>query len=104
MPGDHGVIVLPAEKTKTHESRVTPITARLNAILKMRQTEPDGEDFPPTTEQTSTYPATTVSKLRATARRFEIARRACTHLAQNDKGAPEPRSETPSETPANALH
>lgn len=163
----HGVIVLPAEKTKTHESRVIPITARLKAILEMRKTGPDGKDLPPskhvfgnevgeevksiktawrltcrragianlhfhdlrrefgsrlletpgtslhevqtwlghaTAVQTSTYLATTVTKLQATARRFEVARTVCTNLAQNEKGAPETRSETPSETPANALH
>ena len=44
----HGVIVLPAEKTKTAETRTVPITSRLDAILKMRQTAPDGKDHKPT--------------------------------------------------------
>jgi integrase len=33
-----GTIFLPAEKTKTHEDRTVPITARLHAILDMRHT------------------------------------------------------------------
>jgi integrase len=163
----HGVIVLPAEKTKTAETRTIPVTSRLDAILKMRQTAPDGKDHKPTAYvfgnevgeevksiktawrltcrragianlhfhdlrrefgsrlletpgtslhevqswlghatavQTSTYLATTVTKLQATARRFEMARRDCTNLAQNDESAPEPASETPSNLPANSLH
>ena len=89
-----------------------PLTSRLDAILKMRQTGPDGEDVPTdayvfghaTAVQISTYLVTTVSKLHATARRFEIARRTCTTPAQNEKGAPETPSEAPSGTPASAVH
>ena len=89
-----------------------PFTSRLDAILKMRQTGPDGEDVPTdayvfghaTAVQISTYLATTVSTLHTTARRFEIARRICTTRAHNEKGAPETPSEAPSGTPASALH
>jgi hypothetical protein len=89
---------------------VIPLTSRLDAILKMRQTGRDGEDLPPDAyvfgnevgEQQDSI--TTVSKLHATARRFEIARRTCTTPAQNEKGAPETPSEAPSGTPASAVH
>lgn len=38
-------IVLPADKTKTYETRDIPVTQRLAGILAMRRTAPDGKEF-----------------------------------------------------------
>ncbi len=40
-------IILPAEKTKTREERVIPVSARLRAELEMRRTDPKGDELPP---------------------------------------------------------
>ena len=39
---------LPADKTKTGKARRVPLSTRLQAVLAMRQHDPDGEPFPPT--------------------------------------------------------
>jgi integrase len=38
-------IILPAEKTKTYETRVIPVTARLAAVLDMRRLDSKGKPF-----------------------------------------------------------
>lgn len=40
-------IVLPAEKTKTYETREIPVTQRFAAVLAMRRTAPDGKELEP---------------------------------------------------------
>lgn len=45
---DRGEITLKAQKTKTREHRVIPISQRLRGVLEMARTGPDGEDLPPT--------------------------------------------------------
>lgn len=42
---DAGLIRLRADRTKTNEARLVPMTARLRAVLEMRRTDPDGEAF-----------------------------------------------------------
>jgi integrase len=44
---DAGTVFLPAAKTKTAEDRTISITGRLRAVLDMRRTDPEGEDFGP---------------------------------------------------------
>ena len=39
-------IVLPAERTKTHEARVIPISQRLRAVLDVRRTGSNGSPLP----------------------------------------------------------
>ncbi len=45
---DRGEITLKAQKTKTREHRVIPISQQLRGVLEMARTGPDGEDFPAT--------------------------------------------------------
>lgn len=44
---DRGVLLLPAEITKTRTPRDVPITPSLKAILEMRKHAPDGSEHPP---------------------------------------------------------
>jgi integrase len=44
---DENVIMLPAEKTKTHQSRSIPMTARLRSVLEMRRCDPLGNKLGP---------------------------------------------------------
>jgi integrase len=41
-------IALPASLTKSSAARIVPISPRLLAVLRMRQTDPDGKELPPT--------------------------------------------------------
>jgi integrase len=45
---DRGEITLEAQKTKTREHRIIPISQRLRGVLEMARTGPDGKDFPAT--------------------------------------------------------
>lgn len=47
LDGPRPVLMLPASKTKTGRPREIPISARLAAILKMRRTDPKGNDHKP---------------------------------------------------------
>ena len=39
--------MLPASKTKTHNSRSIPVLFDLRAVLEMRRIDPTGHPFPP---------------------------------------------------------
>ena len=40
-------IIITAQKAKTHTARVVPLSSRVRAVLEMRRTRPDGQEFGP---------------------------------------------------------